>query len=894
MSLDSDTLYGDASRFGDKELILDLDETSDDDLNPFNSPVLNTNNPTTTTTEDKTSNSDDEYPIFQQTSKKRSYQADDGEENLQNPFVSSVQQKQQTETAPYYPENVVRHNNIPLGMIRNNTSNHYNNPPRNHHSNIHHNSQDPTSPKSILKNHNLFPTQNLGSSYHNHHRHQRQQQNPTDLNMHPSKPSISTIERIKLSWRTTNKARVFLIFGLTLFLIGSITLGVLVSEDRKKSAIIADDRYDIFQPPSPTDPYSPTYGDNNNDYRDYRYQPTSINPSDKTSVLLNEIHTALHNHEAFTNNNNGHSSQLIHHGSTSSMMNLDTFEDANSPQFKALSWMEYNDHHVVNRKQSHEKAHRWLIVLLYFAFDGDEWTSKTNWLTSEDECNWEGIECEDMVTSESSSHYQQRQEGTTIRRAIRINLSKNNLKGRIPAEISFFASLETLDLHENNIYGTIPSSAIGKLRKLKELDLSNNHDLDGKIPGEFGYLRELEELNLEGCSLTGNFPTSLGDMSRLRTLKLNSNQLDGDIPTQIGKLSELRVLQIGDNRIHGFIPTHIGRLRNLEHLELWSNRLYGSIPNELKHLSNMSFLYLDHNNFQGSIPSIIGELPLIDLTLGDNSLQGPLPTSIGNLSNLRRLWVSNNYLTGEIPQELFLLSNNLKALYIDGNQFTGTLSPEFSKLISIEDIRLYENSFTGCLPRAIFDLRRLRVFYADHNKFDCELPDYVLSKSRTIKDFQIQNNKFSGPLPSFRGISSPLEILNMGSNSFTGTVHDSYGGLSNLLSLDLSFNRLRGSVPDMFRFTPRMEKIFLEGNTLEGKIDEFLVLPKLKVLEIQDNRFNGGIPSGLGSLKDLEKIKLHDNFISGTVPESVCKLNLDVFTTDCLKQVKCLCCTQCL
>ena len=75
-------------------------------------------------------------------------------------------------------------------------------------------------------------------------------------------------------------------------------------------------------------------------------------------------------------------------------------------------------------------------VLLKFhkATNGDNWTTK--WDLNAPIATWYGVKIE----------------GNKV---VAINLSDNNLVGEIPSEISNLVSLQELNLHKNNISGTI-------------------------------------------------------------------------------------------------------------------------------------------------------------------------------------------------------------------------------------------------------------------------------------------------------------------------------------------------------------------------------------------------------------------------------------------------------
>ena len=97
-----------------------------------------------------------------------------------------------------------------------------------------------------------------------------------------------------------------------------------------------------------------------------------------------------------------------------------------------------------------------------------------------------------------------------------------------------------LDLSKNNLDGRIPPR-LGSLAHLQKLDLNGN-ELKGKTPGELGILASLERLDLSGNELDGHIPAyhdfesdvaGLGALSNLVWLDLSGNQLDGEIPWKL-------------------------------------------------------------------------------------------------------------------------------------------------------------------------------------------------------------------------------------------------------------------------------------------------------------------------------------------------------------------------
>ena len=229
-----------------------------------------------------------------------------------------------------------------------------------------------------------------------------------------------------------------------------------------------------------------------------------------------------------------------------------------------------------------------MLVALYNATDGRNWTNNTNWLSNAPIGRWHGV-----TTDEDG-------------RVFELNLFSNQLAGQIPSELSNLSNLRWLDLSWNQLSGSIPTE-VSNLSNLTHLALGGNH-LSGEIPTELVSLSNLTELSLYGNQLSGNIPPELGRLSNLRRLVLGGNQLSGEIPTELVSLSNLTELILYGNQLSGSIPPELGILSNLTHLVLDGNQLSGEIPPELGSLSNLTFLSLQKNHF---MPCLSGALQVL-------------------------------------------------------------------------------------------------------------------------------------------------------------------------------------------------------------------------------------------------------------------------------------------
>ncbi|KAM6581702.1 hypothetical protein CsatA_005476 [Cannabis sativa] len=95
------------------------------------------------------------------------------------------------------------------------------------------------------------------------------------------------------------------------------------------------------------------------------------------------------------------------------------------------------------------------------------------------------------------------------------------------------------------------SNTLGLLRVI---DLSSNN-LTGKIPQELTNLVELVQLNLSMNNLNDAIPMEIGNLKKLDSLDLSHNKLSGVIPTSLASISTLSLLDLSNNKLSGRIPT---------------------------------------------------------------------------------------------------------------------------------------------------------------------------------------------------------------------------------------------------------------------------------------------------------------------------------------------------
>ena len=127
-----------------------------------------------------------------------------------------------------------------------------------------------------------------------------------------------------------------------------------------------------------------------------------------------------------------------------------------------------------------------------------------------------------------------------------------------------------LDLSNNNLQGRIPLT-IGNLKHLEYLNLSNNN-IKGKMPRLFRKLKDLKTMNFAGNQLKGKLPRTIFRLQNLRELDVANNNLEGELPATLITLSKLTTLAVANNDFEGTMPQGMERMRGLKRLYIGNNQ----------------------------------------------------------------------------------------------------------------------------------------------------------------------------------------------------------------------------------------------------------------------------------------------------------------------------------
>ncbi|CAI0418997.1 unnamed protein product [Linum tenue] len=114
------------------------------------------------------------------------------------------------------------------------------------------------------------------------------------------------------------------------------------------------------------------------------------------------------------------------------------------------------------------------------------------------------------------------------------------------------------------------------------------------------------------------------------------------------------------------------------------------------------------------------------------------------IAGLRTLSLGHNSFNGTIPGVNRL--SYLKAVYLNGNQFSGEIPPDFfGKMVALKKLWLSDNKFSGLVPPSIGQISNLIELQLQDNQFSGAFPNIQLAK---LAKFDVSNNNLTGEIPS--------------------------------------------------------------------------------------------------------------------------------------------------
>ncbi|KAL4563165.1 hypothetical protein LXL04_027200 [Taraxacum kok-saghyz] len=172
----------------------------------------------------------------------------------------------------------------------------------------------------------------------------------------------------------------------------------------------------------------------------------------------------------------------------------------------------------------------------------------------------------------------------------------------------------------------------------------NGANLGGELGENLGAFFSIIQIDLSNNHIGGTIPSSLP--LTIKSLMLSGNQLTGNIPDSLSMLGQMTDLSLNNNHLTGGIPDSFQQLIPLTNLDLSANNLSGPLPPSMANLSSMTTLHLQDNHLTGLL-DVLQDLTLISLDVENNLFSGPIPPKLMSIPNFRS--IGNPFNTTIIP-----------------------------------------------------------------------------------------------------------------------------------------------------------------------------------------------------------------------------------------------------
>ncbi|RZB61549.1 Receptor-like protein EIX2 [Glycine soja] len=455
-----------------------------------------------------------------------------------------------------------------------------------------------------------------------------------------------------------------------------------------------------------------------------------------------------------------------------------------------------------------------------------------------------------------------------------LNIRGNQINGTL-SDLSIFSALKTLDLSENQLNGKIPEST--KLPSLLESLSIGSNSLKGGIPKSFGDACALRSLDMSNNSLSEEFPMIIHHLSgcarySLEGLDLRMNQINGTLP-DLSIFSSLRELYLYGNMLNGEIPKDIKFPPQLERLDMQSNSLKGVLTDY--HFANMSKLYdleLSHNSLLALAfsPNWAPPFQLSYIGLRSCKLGPVFPKWLETQNQFEHIDISNSGIADMVPKWFWdnLAFREWISMNISYNNLHGII-PNFPIKNIQYSLILGSNQFDGPIPpflRGFLFLDLSKNKFSDSHSFLC-----VNDTVETLYQLDLSSNRFSGKIPDCWSHFKSLSYLDLSHNNFSGRIPTSMGSLLHLQALLLRNNNLTDDIPFSMRSCTNLVMLDIAENRLSGLIPAWIgsELQELQFLSLGRNNFHGSLPLQICYLSDIQLLDVSLNSMSGQIPKCI-------------------------
>ncbi|WIA32818.1 hypothetical protein OEZ86_006000 [Tetradesmus obliquus] len=298
---------------------------------------------------------------------------------------------------------------------------------------------------------------------------------------------------------------------------------------------------------------------------------------------------------------------------------------------------------------------------------------------------------------------------------------------------------------------------------------------------------------------------------------------------------------------------------------------------------SVSELKVQVNGLNGTLgsPGIINNLlqlhacGLTRLNLQGNDLSGSMTPEWGLMTNLVVLDLSNNWLNGTIPAALRSLKR-LQTLGLGTNFLSGPIPSWLGELTALQVLNLGANAgdnadgsqgLTGTLPEALSQLPQLAVLNVQTNALTGSIPAALCSRNK-LKVLKLRSNRLGG-VPQYLTQCTELTQLDISNNRFSGPMPANMSW-PQLAVLDASSNDFHGPLTPALYSLPVLGYLNLANNRFSGSIERAVTLMTfLTELYLANNQLTGIIDENLWFLPQLRSLDLSRNNLTGSISSAI-------------------------
>lgn len=297
-----------------------------------------------------------------------------------------------------------------------------------------------------------------------------------------------------------------------------------------------------------------------------------------------------------------------------------------------------------------------------------------------------------------------------------VDLSYNGLAPwAIPDSLKGCTSLQNFSANGANVMGTIPDFINpGNFPSMLALQLAF-HNLQGGLPSSFaGSPIQILWLNgkIGNSKLNGTLDV-IANMTQLLQVWLHGNQFTGPIP-DVSNLKNLYDFSVRDNQLTGVVPESLAKLPSLKVVNLTNNLLQGPMP------AFGTAVRVDMagvNSFCSSTPGTPCDSK-VNILL---SIAQPM----GYPVKFAQDWQGNDTCDpGNAWTGITCLGGNITVINFQNMGLSGTISPNYSQLTSLQRLILSKNNLTGTIPAELATLPNLIQLDVSSNNLSGKVPAF--------------------------------------------------------------------------------------------------------------------------------------------------------------------------